>query len=268
MKINIESNSFGYCELKTRWVGGTVSDSIWRIYQNGNLGAIVYDTQGKAHPILPNEIMIIPAWTIWKGVLEKPVHHSHISFVTPQWSTVYSRRNFPDILKINSENEHYQMINHCYEYLRNNLKLEDNSKKNNERFASMREAAIHLSLAYVFKEYSLTGDARPILILKVLEYIDDNLAENLSVERLAKIQLCTTAHFSRIFRKCMSQSPSSYVRERRITNASQLLINTNRSIEQVAESCGFYDRFHFSKIFKDLMKRSPAEYKKINAIGR
>ncbi len=264
MKLQIESNSFGYAKLN-KWVNGTVSDSLWRVYQNSTPGATVYSNEGVAFPIHTHDILVIPAWTIWIGELkETPVEHSHISFNTPMWSTYYSRKNFPNILRISKDHEHYNTINSCFEYLRDHLKSFNQKNINKELFFSMRDTAINLTLACVFKESPIIGDARPANISKVLDYIDSHISEDLSIEKLASIQLCATAHFSRMFKKLMNQSPSAYIRERRVTKASQLLITTQKSIEQIAELCGFYDRFHFSKNFKTLMKRSPVQYKKIH----
>jgi AraC-like DNA-binding protein len=264
-KLNIESNSFGYCYLKRNsWVEKYISDPNWRIYQNTDNGASIFVDE-KEYLIKENDIIIIPAWTVWRGAIKKPVHHSHISFVTPQWSTLYCRKNFKQIMSINNEHPHYSTINNCFQILRETLSSRDSIKIKSETFAATREAVIHLMLSIFFKTYSPIGEARPMALTKVLEFIDSHINEDLSVEQLASIQLCATAHFSRMFSKLMNQSPSSYVRERRITRASNLLIYSDKTIDQIADLCGFYDRFHFSKLFKNALKRTPVEYKKLNS---
>jgi AraC-like DNA-binding protein len=267
-KINIVSGNFGYLNLHTRWVDKTISDGNWRFYQNDREGANVF-YNNKKHPILPYEIFIIPAWTIWYGEINNAVFHSHLSFTTPSWSAVFCRKYFPHLMIIKADHENYKTIHSCFEYLRayyTDFNAEE-KKLHINTYVSKREAALYLILSTYLEKNPPTGEARPNEISNVLDYIDENLSGDLRVEQLAKIQLCATAHFSRLFSKLMTQSPSEYVRERRITKAAQLLIYTDKTIEQIAEMCGFYDRFHFSKIFKSVMKRSPVSYKKVNLIS-
>ncbi|NBC84137.1 MAG: helix-turn-helix domain-containing protein [Bacteroidetes bacterium] len=96
----------------------------------------------------------------------------------------------------------------------------------------------------------------------LLDFIEDNVDQNLQNELLAgKMNMATNA-FTRFFREQMQSSPQEYVRQLRIARACDLLGHSTLTIDEIADNCGFSDRFHFSKVFKKIKDISPAEYKK------
>jgi len=57
-------------------------------------------------------------------------------------------------------------------------------------------------------------------------------------------------------------SPKQYILNKRLEYAKELLVNTNASIFEIANSVGFPDQLYFSRIFKIKEKISPSEYRK------
>ena len=64
-----------------------------------------------------------------------------------------------------------------------------------------------------------------------------------------------------LFTKYLGQTFSAYLTELRITEAQNLLHNSNYSLEEIASLVGFKDYFYFSKVFKKYCKYSPKEYR-------
>src|SRR5690606_17178361 len=97
------------------------------------------------------------------------------------------------------------------------------------------------SLITVFSTYLLrtyttlkgrpNGQSRGGLSVKVWrnieEYIRANLAENLSVERLASVAGISPSHFLRAFRETVGQPPHKYVLATRLEMAEQLAVSTD-----------------------------------------
>lgn len=104
-------------------------------------------------------------------------------------------------------------------------------------------------------------------ILPALQFIDSHLAGPLPVSRLAACCYLSTDTFARVFRRCAGQTPTQYVQERRVTQAAQRLLFTCDSIEHIAESCGFGNRFYFSRLFTRRIGLSPAAYRTYGQIG-
>ena len=57
---------------------------------------------------------------------------------------------------------------------------------------------------------------------------------------------------------------TAYVKEKRIMNAKELLINTNQRIDDVIYSVGYKDKKLFYKHFEEFFGMSPGKYRKEN----
>ena len=68
--------------------------------------------------------------------------------------------------------------------------------------------------------------------------------------------------YARLFKAQTGYSPKKYLLRMRIEKACNLLHHSDLSIEQIASSCGFSDRYYFTKIFTRIMKITPGIYRK------
>lgn len=98
---------------------------------------------------------------------------------------------------------------------------------------------------------------------QILKYIEEHIAEPLTLEKLAGVFHYNPNYFIRYFRTMFKMSPIQYISKVRIENAKRLLINTDRSIEQIAKDIGL-DRFYFSKIFRQSTSLSPSKYRMVH----
>ena len=98
-------------------------------------------------------------------------------------------------------------------------------------------------------------------LLEVLQFIDHNIHEPLDNGRLAEIAHSSESCFIRRFREAMSQTPARYVQDRRVARAAELLVCTNYSIDEVAQRCGFANRYYFSRVFSERVGRPPVRYR-------
>ena len=95
----------------------------------------------------------------------------------------------------------------------------------------------------------------------VLRYIDAHLAEPLENPRLAAFVHASESHFIRLFRRVVGCTPARHVQERRVQRAAELLAETSLTIDEIAERCGFANRFHFSRVFAQRMDEPPGRYR-------
>ena len=98
------------------------------------------------------------------------------------------------------------------------------------------------------------------LIEKSLNYIEEHLTENLSLEKLAKLMSFSPIHFHNTFKAAVGKTLRDYIEEQRIKKAVNLLLTTNYSLTQIAYECGFSSQSYFSYVFKRRMKKTPREY--------
>lgn len=94
----------------------------------------------------------------------------------------------------------------------------------------------------------------------LLRWIDDNLAQTLSVEKLAEIANMSARTFARNFKKETGSSPAAYVEMRRIEEACRLLEDNNRSLKAVCGLVGFQSEETFRRAFVKLKGIAPSAY--------
>ncbi len=101
------------------------------------------------------------------------------------------------------------------------------------------------------------------LTAEIIEYIEKNCFEKISVNALAEKCFYTPSYFSRIFKDCYGITLTSYIQKQRIDKAKQLLTESDMSVNKICTYVGYSDKTQFYKIFK---KHSdgllPNEYRK------
>jgi AraC-like DNA-binding protein len=101
------------------------------------------------------------------------------------------------------------------------------------------------------------------IIQKTIEYIENSLQEELSLENIARFAGFSKFHYHRIFLKEVGVTVSEYIRYRRIANAANMLLYTDEKIIDIA----FYYRFEtqesFTRSFKKYYELPPGQYRKL-----
>ena len=98
--------------------------------------------------------------------------------------------------------------------------------------------------------------------VRVLEYIDRHIGEPIRVCDMRGLVYRSEAHFLRLFKRRFGLSPHAYVLRRRIELASQLMIESNIGLSQIALKCGFQDQAHFCRRFRDHTGTTPAAWRR------
>ena len=96
----------------------------------------------------------------------------------------------------------------------------------------------------------------------VAQYIEENLADQISLTMLAEIARLSPYHFSRAFKKSFGMPPRRYHMSRRIDWAKRLLAEPSLSVTDIALVVGFADTSSFSVAFRNLVGQSPREYRR------
>lgn len=86
---------------------------------------------------------------------------------------------------------------------------------------------------------------------KAIDYIEDNLENNINFEIVAKEVGMSAFYFHRIFSSVIGISPTTYIRNRRLTVAAQEISKNNENILDIALKYGFESHEAFSRAFKN-----------------
>ncbi len=94
---------------------------------------------------------------------------------------------------------------------------------------------------------------------EVAEYIDTNLASDLSLHSLARVAGISQYHFARLFKRRFGIPPHSYVQQRRAQRARHLILHSDMELKAIVGATGFCDQSHMTKSFKRVFGVTPAE---------
>jgi AraC family transcriptional regulator len=97
---------------------------------------------------------------------------------------------------------------------------------------------------------------------RVIDYIETNIAIDLSLENLAKISNFSRFHFHRIFRAMVGETLNQFIQRIRLEKAAaQLIANPKKSITAIAFDCGFSGSAAFARVFKETFQMSASEWR-------
>ncbi|MDM5285975.1 AraC family transcriptional regulator [Peribacillus castrilensis] len=101
------------------------------------------------------------------------------------------------------------------------------------------------------------------IIQKTIEYIENSLQAELSLENIARFAGFSKFHYHRIFHKEVGVTVSEYIRYRRIANAANMLLYTDEKIIDIALYYRFETQESFTRSFKKYYDLPPGQYRKL-----
>jgi AraC family transcriptional regulator len=108
---------------------------------------------------------------------------------------------------------------------------------------------------------SSTGENYRKRLIRVVDYIYQNLGEKLDVNTLADIACMSPYHFHRIYRQIAQETVNVTVRRLRLQAAASDLIRTERSLQEIAHTYGYTSQEAFTRAFNKEFGDTPGEYR-------
>jgi AraC family transcriptional regulator len=96
---------------------------------------------------------------------------------------------------------------------------------------------------------------------RVLDFMEAQLADDLSLDDLAREACLSPYHFSRLFHEATGRPPHRYLIERRIQVAQQMLQSERSSMAEVAFDTGFGSQASFARTFRKVTGVTPSQYR-------
>lgn len=245
-------------QLDSTWQARDVRSSHWRLYVNSAPGASL-TVSGRQYPIDPFQVYLIPAWVLFDCQNDVQLQHLFIHFDVVGWPPGMIRDVFPRPVQL-PRRATYKGL-----YL-SLLKLLKENRHGSAEVLSYAKAMVYLSLGEIIPthihenrwEIFLRG---PSALTPALRYIDSHLPEQIFNSQLAKLCYMSESHFIREFKSTLGQPPAQYVRERRVARAAEQLTLTTFKLDDIAQRCGFANRFYFTRAFTAVMGMPPARYR-------
>ncbi len=116
----------------------------------------------------------------------------------------------------------------------------------------------HYSNTLQFYDYPLGSE-----FILISQYIQHNY-QTLTLSSLAKFFHYSEPYLCTLIRKNTGQSFTELVKDLRLSEATEYLLNTDMKINEIAERVGYNSSDHFSRVFRAQYHMSPQKYRKEN----
>jgi AraC family transcriptional regulator len=131
----------------------------------------------------------------------------------------------------------------------------------------------HIALllqSHLYQTYSATpawnpkarGGLAPWQESRAKEAMDANLDKEINIARLAYECGLSASQFARAFRQSTGCPPHRWRLQRRIERAQDLLLNSDKTLVEIAKACGFSDQSHLTRAFGQIVGTSPGLWRR------
>ena len=144
--------------------------------------------------------------------------------------------------------------------LKNTLDFYEKNDTENIIDASLR---VYKFLTLLLQTREMYQGVRNKPIDQSLTYIQENIDKHITMEQLARIVGLSPAYFSSIFKQETGYSPREYITNARMNKAKLLLVQTHKSITEIAFEVGYANNASFTNIFTDKIGCSPKTFRKL-----
>lgn len=99
------------------------------------------------------------------------------------------------------------------------------------------------------------------LLETATKYIYANYHTITTIDEIVENCYVSRSYLCKIFKEELGQGIMHFLLEVKLEHARELLLTTTKSIQTIADECGFIDNSHFSKVFKKTYGKTPRAYR-------
>lgn len=247
-RTGITLHESGYLPANTDWNFPSTFSPFWRLYYNTRRGHCVLFGE-RTVELTPAHIMLIPPHVLFHSLGANPVPAFWLTF-SFTW-ILHGAVAVPVLLKPRDTEL-------C---LIRDLKRLIRTDENWEPTPAMYRYSLALLQVVLARRELRWQPPLPENMVRVRAYVDAHLGSVLTNPLLARQAGLGVEGFVRAFRRHFHTTPAQYVMETRVREASQLLLQTEATIDAIAEQTGFPNRAYFSRVFKNVTGEPPAQFR-------
>jgi two-component system response regulator YesN len=111
-------------------------------------------------------------------------------------------------------------------------------------------------------EVYATRETRNLPVIRqAVSYIKEHFREELTLDDVAQAVHFSPFYVSRLFKEELGMNFIEYLTRIRIDEAKRMLLETNRTVSEIAVSVGYQDPSYFTKVFKKTEGRTPTQFR-------
>lgn len=233
-------------------------------------GRVDYTVEGRSYVLKPWDVLLVKHHTIHRALIDKSVPYERIIVYL---DGKYFGRSMPEAGLMES----FELADKSGEHLlspsaeqRRELQevleaYERSARDESYGASALRETFIIQLLIHISRMAAAAEEPRENQydpkMRQVLSFINENLREELTVERLAEQVYLSKYHFMRLFKAQTGSTVHAYVRQKRLLHAARL-IREGVPAGKAAVDSGFGDYSAFHRAFRECFGISPGQLKK------
>lgn len=232
-----------------------------------------YFIKDSVYHVHPGDMVLIDSYAIHKtSDLSEPNHERIVLHFAPSFFSGYSQKD-KELLLTPFANVHPLVRLNLQERMHVETLFDSLLSELSERPPGyplhIRNMVIELLLftaRHILKHKAEPEVEHSPIQLKVTEivlHINQHYREPLNLDVLSKQFFISKGHLCRVFKEVTGFGFTEYVNVTRVKEAERLLHETDWSVTQVSEHCGFENFSHFGKVFKKLSGFSPRTFRKL-----
>lgn len=235
-------------------------------------GDLTYYIEGKAYILKPWDILFVNKNEIHKPVVNPDKYYERIViWLNPDFMAKYAQGN-NDLLKcfevaIKNNYNLLRLNMKSIEIIKNLIQDIQNCNNSNEFGSEILKESLFVQLMVLMNRLFLNSDKNRDIediqydktIEGVLNYINSNLENDLSIDTIASEFFISKYYLMRKFKNQIGSSIHNYVVQKRLILARSL-ISDGLSMSSVCSRCGFNDYSSFVRAFKKIYGVSPSNY--------
>ena len=235
-------------------------------------GDLTYYIEGKAYILKPWDILFVNKNEIHKPVVNPNKYYERIViWLNPDFMAKYAQGN-NDLLKcfevaIKNNYNLLRLNMKSIEIIKNLIQDIQNCNNSNEFGSEILKESLFVQLMVLMNRLFLNSDKNRDIediqydktIEGVLNYINSNLENDLSIDTIASEFFISKYYLMRKFKNQIGSSIHNYVVQKRLILARSL-ISDGLSMSSVCSRCGFNDYSSFVRAFIKVYGVSPSNY--------
>ncbi len=249
----------GGCHVvEPQWQGRWMAHPNFGFYLTDESGMQAEAEDAVVWPYQPEAITFLPPWFCYCYRYRPGQAHAYLHITVPIWPGALLRRLWPQPVYLHDQGLRRQFIDWA------RLVAAEEPQRAQEFHGLALAQALLAALIDAHPEAEralLLGEDPWSQLAPALELVDRELHRPLAVGDLAASLGIGREHCSRLFRRILGQSPISYLQERRVGRAADLLRSTSDSVDVIAEACGLGSRQHLTRLFKRHFHATPHSWR-------
>ena len=111
------------------------------------------------------------------------------------------------------------------------------------------------------------GETIPANLGTTLEYLESHYSDSVTPGSMARLAGLPPVRFARLIKRIFRLTPNQLITQTRLAAAARLLVETQRSVADIACACGFYDHSALTRAFRSATNLTPSKFRLV-ASGR